>query len=118
MEHFPRSVDISTRVAEIFGYAYYPTQRNLALLHHFEHFRLVRDHAEDYDHDQKDLRRDFSGEGAWNQGNDVDPKLEDNDKFPTHGKVCDSMRYFGFNPTMINKYDQVSRMEHAASGLH
>ena len=28
------------------------------------------------------------------------------------------MTYFGYNPTMINKYDQISKMEHPASGSH
>ena len=64
------------------------------------------------------MKRAFSGEGAWNQGNDVDPKLEDNDEFPTHGKICDSMRYFDYNPIMVSKSDQLSRMEHPASGSH
>ena len=28
------------------------------------------------------------------------------------------MKYFGFNPTKINKYDRLSRMAHPASGSH
>ena len=31
---------------------------------------------------------------------------------------CDSMKYFDFNPTMINKWDQLSRMNHPTSGSH
>ena len=87
------------------------------MLHRFEYVQLVRDHAEVYNREQKDMKRAFSGEGAWTKGNDVDPKLED-DEFPTHGKICDSTRYFDFNPTMINKWDQLSRMEHPVSGSH
>ena len=118
MEHFPRSLDRSTRVAEIFGSANYPTQPNPALLHNFEYFRLVRDHAEGYYHETKDLKSDFSWQGAWNQGSDIDPTLEENDDYPTHGKVCDTMKYFGFNPTKINKFDHLSRLPHPASGSH
>ena len=66
----------------------------------------------------RDLKSDFSGEGAWNQGNDIDPKLEKNDDYPTHGKVCDTMKYFGFNPTKINKFAHLSRLPHPASGSH
>ena len=92
--------------------------KNPASLHRFEYFQLVRDHAEFYNPEQKDMKRAFSGEGAWNLGNDVDPKLADDDESPTHGKLCDSMTYFDFNPTMINKWDQLSRMDHPTSGSH
>ena len=64
------------------------------------------------------MKRAFSGEGAWNQGNDVDPTLEANHEYPIHGRLCDSMTYFDFNPTMINKWDQLSRMNHPTSGSH
>ena len=81
-------------------------------------FHVVRDHAEEYNREKKNMRRAFSGEGVWNQGNDVDPKIEDNNEFPTHGKICEAMKYFDFNPTMVNKWDQLARMDHPASGTH
>ena len=115
---FPRTLDTSTRFEEIFDAAFYPTHRNPSLLHKFEYFKRVCDHIEDYDHNQRDLRKEFSGEGAWNHGNDIDPKLENNAEFPTHGKVCDTMKYVGFNIIFINKMDQVSRMDHPSSGSH
>ena len=64
------------------------------------------------------MKRAFSGEGAWNQGSGVDPKLEANDEYPIHGRLCDSMKYVDFNPAMINKWDRLSRMDHPTSGSH
>ena len=81
LDHFPRSLDTSTRFAEIFDQAYFPNHKNPALLYRFEYFQLARDHAEFYNHEQKDMKRAFSGEGAWNQGNDVDPKIANDDEF-------------------------------------
>ena len=57
------------------------------MFHRFEYVQLVRDHAEFHNREQTDMKRAFSGEGAWNQGNDVDPKLEANDEYPTHGRL-------------------------------
>ena len=47
------------------------------------------------------MRKDFEGEGAWNQGNDIDPKLMNDEHYPTRGMVCDTMKYVGFNTTFI-----------------
>ena len=64
------------------------------------------------------MRRAFSGEGAWNRGNDVDPKVEVDNEFPTRGKICEAMDYFDSNPTMIEKWDRLDRMDHPISGTH
>ena len=40
LDHFPRSLDTSTRFVEIFDQAYFPNHKNPALLHIFEHVHL------------------------------------------------------------------------------
>ena len=92
LDLFPRSLDTATRLEEMFDAAFYFSQRSPALLHKFEHFKFVRDHAEAYHNSGADLRKDFEGEGAWNQGNDIDPKLTDDEIYPTRGIVCDTMK--------------------------
>ena len=48
LDLFPRSLDSATRIGEIFEAAFYFSQRSPALLHKFEHFNFVRDHAVKY----------------------------------------------------------------------
>ena len=48
----------------------------------------------------------------------MDPKVEVEHEFPTHGKICEAMEYFDFNPTMIEKWDRLARMDHPISGTH
>ena len=65
---------------------------------------------------KNNLRTACRGDGAWREGNDVDPALEDG--FPSHGTICEAMEYFDFNPIQIERWNRLAKMDHPVSGTH
>ena len=97
-------------------HAHYPTQPNPSLLHQFDYFQFVRAHRVAYNQSQMNSREDFTAPGAWKKGNDVDPNT--GDAFPTRGNICEAIKYLDFNPTKIEKWKRLARIEQPVSGSH
>ena len=101
LEQFPRQLDILTMVVDIFDHAVYPIEKDPSMLLNSKYFAVVRDAAAESNQSHRDLRAAYSGDGAWEQGHDVDPIVEGEP--PSKGAVCSTLEYYGFNPNMIQK---------------
>ena len=81
-----------------------------------KYFAVVQDAAAESNQSHRDLRAAYSGDGAWEQGHDVDPAVECEP--PSKGAVCSMMEYYDFNPIMIQKWDSQAELGHPQSGTH